>query len=55
MKKGLAPKQYNEEKEIWESIELHHDPARRDGGMYDVTEMSPEEHAKADSNRHLGG
>ncbi len=54
MEKGLAPQKYNERTQKWESIELHHDPARKDGGLFDVIEVTPKEHAEIDSNRHLG-
>lgn len=37
-----------------ESIELHHDPAQRDGGLFDIQPFTPEEHADRDKYRNLG-
>lgn len=54
MKEGLAPQKYSHEKGAWESKELHHDPAQRDGGLFDFVEVWPEEHAAIDSYRHAG-
>jgi hypothetical protein len=55
MKKGLAPQRFNEEKGIWESKELHHEPPQREGGLFDVEELWPDEHANADKFRKTGG
>jgi len=35
-------------------MELHHDPAQRDWGLFDVVELWPDEHAQADKYRQLG-
>lgn len=53
-KKGLAPIEFNEETGKLESMELHHDPAQRDGGKYDFTPVTPEEHAERDQYRKPG-
>lgn len=55
MEKGLAPQKYNNDLKKWESIELHHDPARKDGGLFDFIEVTPQEHADMDPSRYLGG
>lgn len=55
MEKGIAPQKYNNDLKKWESIELHHDPARKDGGLFDVIEVTPQEHADMDPSRYLGG
>lgn len=54
MEKGLAPQRFNKIKGKWESMELHHNPAQRDGGLFDFIEVWPDEHALIDTNRHLG-
>ena len=53
MKKGLALQRLNEEKGIWESKELHHNPAQKDGGFFDFIEVWPDEHAALDKFRHI--
>jgi len=53
MRGGRPPQRWNEKKGRWESMELHHDPAWRDGGRYDVTPMWPNDHARIDPHRHL--
>lgn len=53
MEKGLAPQRINTSTGELESIELHHDPAQRDGGLFDFVEVWPEEHAKIDPKRYL--
>ena len=53
MKKGLAPQRVNEASGLIESMELHHIPPQRIGGMYDVIELWPVDHAKADEFRRL--
>ena len=37
-----------------ESMELHHDPAQRDGGLFDFIKVWPDEHVKLDPKRYLG-
>lgn len=54
MERGLAPQKLNLEKGRFESVELHHIPPQREGGLFDVVEMWPEEHAKTDQFRRLG-
>lgn len=51
MEKGLAPQNYNFDKQKWESIELHHEPPQREGGLFDFKELTLEEHAKIDAQR----
>ena len=53
MKKGLAPQQRNKLTGQIESKELHHIPPQRDGGLFDVIEVWPDEHAELDKYRHL--
>lgn len=55
MKKGLAPQRVNPETKQIESMELHHDPPQRDGGLYDVQEVWPSEHEQIDPYRKTGG
>ena len=43
-KKGLAPRRFNEQKGKWESMELHHDPAQKDGGLFDITPLWSDAH-----------
>jgi hypothetical protein len=54
MEKGLAPQRFNETTSKFETLELHHDPAQRDGGLFDFIEMWPEDHAQIDPYRILG-
>ncbi len=54
MEKGRAPQQFNDRTGRWESRELHHIPPQRDGGLFDVIELWPDEHATADKFRHIG-
>jgi len=55
MKKGLAPQRKNPDTHKIESIELHHDPAQRDGGLFDFIEVTSEEHARLDACRKISG
>lgn len=55
MENGLAPQQRNLSTGKMESIELHHTPPQKDGGLFDFIEVSPEEHAAIDEFRHIGG
>jgi hypothetical protein len=52
MKKGLAPQRVNSAGEL-ESMELHHIPPQREGNLFDVIEVWPEEHALLDSCRQI--
>ena len=54
MKKGLAPQRVNKETGKLESMELYHNPAQRDGGLFDVVEVWADEHAALDKCRHTG-
>lgn len=45
MEKGLAPQRFNASTGQWESIQLHHDPAQRNGGLFDIEPLTSEEHA----------
>lgn len=54
MKSGLAPQRLNKQTGKVESMELHHIPPQRDGGLFDFIEVWPEEHANLDPNRYLG-
>ncbi len=54
MEKGLAPQRLNYETGKMESMELHHNPAQKDGGLFDFVEVWPDEHAVLDQNRYIG-
>jgi filamentous hemagglutinin len=54
MKRGMAPQKFNERTGLWESMELHHTPPQRQGGLFDFVELWPEEHVKLDNFRQLG-
>ena len=51
MERGLAPQFYNVKKQRWESIELHHEPPQRDGGLFDFKELTVEQHMAIDPHR----
>ena len=52
-KNGLAEQRLSSAGKI-ETMELHHIPPRRDGGLFDFVELWPEEHAAADRYRRIG-
>ncbi|MBS0651034.1 MAG: hypothetical protein JSR93_07730, partial [Verrucomicrobia bacterium] len=54
MENGLAPQRLNVKTGQLEKMELHHDPAQRDGGLFDFIEVWPEEHAQLDPKRFIG-
>ena len=54
MKKGLAPQRINPRTGKVESMELHHTPAMRDGGLFRFKKVWPDEHAAIDPFRHTG-
>jgi len=54
MRNGLAPQRINPMTGELESMELHHTPSQKDGGLFDVVKLWPDEHAAVDSNRYLG-
>jgi hypothetical protein len=54
MRQGLAPQQINRFGQI-ESMEFHHWPPQRQGGLFDVTPMWPSDHAAIDPFRRIGG
>jgi RHS repeat-associated protein len=54
MGKGLAPQRYNLELGRWESMELHHFPPQRDGGLFDFIAVWPDKHQQIDYYRRLG-
>jgi len=53
MKKGNAPLVKNPKTGKMESVELHHDPSQKEGGLFDVIEVTPEQHSKIDKHRKL--
>jgi len=55
MEKGFAPQVESGEPGKLESVELHHDPAQRDGGLFDFIEVTPKQHSLIDQDRHLRG
>jgi hypothetical protein len=54
MQKGLAPHRLNPVTGILESMELHHTPPMRDGGLFEFIKVWPDEHALIDTFRHTG-
>jgi len=54
MRKGGAPQRVNPTTKEMESKELHHDPPQRDGGLFDVEQVWPDEHAAQDPFRNVG-
>jgi hypothetical protein len=54
MEQGMAPQRFNPKTGQMESMELHHTPPQREGGLFDFVEVWPEEHAKLDPNRYMG-
>ena len=54
MQKGLAPQRVNPLTGTLESMELHHTPPMREGGLFEFQQVWPEEHALIDSYRHAG-
>jgi hypothetical protein len=55
MRQGLAPQRINKALGDWESMELHHWPPQRDGGLFDVQKVWPSEHENIDLFRKIGG
>ena len=55
MERGLAPQRLNKDTGLMESVELHHEPPQRSGGLFDVTPVTPDEHAGIDPSRKIGG
>ncbi len=53
MEKGLAPQIENRNTGKLESMELHHDPSQREGGLFNFIEVTPEEHARLDPHRFI--
>jgi hypothetical protein len=51
MERGLAPQYMNKDIGKIESVELHHEPPQRDGGLFDFKEMTVKEHVDADRAR----
>lgn len=51
MEKGLAPKYKNKTTGKVESIELHHEPPQREGGLFDFKEVTVVEHIQLDHSR----
>ena len=54
MGRGLAPQQLNPRTGQIESMELHHVPPQRDGGLFNVIAVWPDEHAALDTFRRTG-
>jgi RHS repeat-associated protein len=54
MRGGLAPQQLNPRTGQLESMELHHWPPQRAGGLFDVEKVWPNRHARIDPFRQLG-
>jgi filamentous hemagglutinin len=54
MQGGLAPQRINPNTGALESMELHHTPAQRKGGLFDVQKFWPDEHAAVDPFRKTG-
>jgi hypothetical protein len=54
MEKGLAPQRIDVQTGNLETMELHHMPPQREGGLFDFIEVWPAEHAALDELRYLG-
>jgi len=54
VERGLAPQIRNPKTGEMESIELHHEPPQKEGGMFNFIEVTPQEHAAIDPHRYLG-
>lgn len=54
MRRGLAPQRLNGSIGKLESLELHHNPPQRDGGLFDFIELWPDEHSAIDPKRYTG-
>jgi len=54
MEGGLAPQRINPNTGALESMDLHHTPAQRNGGLFDVQKVWPDEHVAVDPFRHTG-
>jgi hypothetical protein len=52
MRRGLAPQRINPRTGKLESMELHHTPPQRDGGLFDVQPVWPDDHALIDPFRN---
>ncbi|HEV7738091.1 MAG TPA: hypothetical protein VGO47_12050, partial [Chlamydiales bacterium] len=48
MERGFAPLELNQDTGLFESVELHHTPPQREGGLFDFIEVTPSEHARID-------
>lgn len=53
MQRGLAPQRINPLTGKLESMELHHNPAQREGGLFEVEPLWPGEHASVDPYRKV--
>ena len=51
MEKGLAPQYEHEVTGKIESMELHHNPPQREGGLFDFKEVTIDEHGRLDAQR----
>jgi hypothetical protein len=54
MRQGLAPQRINPRTGQLESMELHHTPPQREGGLFDVQPVWPDAHALIDPFRVTG-
>jgi len=54
MRLGLAPQRVDPLTGKTQSMELHHDPPQRVGGLFDVNPVWPADHARLDPFRNLG-
>jgi len=54
VERGLAPQIRNPKTGEMESIELHHEPPQKEGGIFNFIEVTPQEHAAIDPHRYLG-
>jgi len=55
MERGLAPQVEHPRTGKMVSVELHHIPPQREGGLFDFIEVTPWEHEGMDPHRHTGG
>jgi hypothetical protein len=54
IEKGQPSQRINPDTGEIESMEFHHRPLQRDGGLFDVEPLGPDEHAKKNKFRYTG-
>lgn len=54
MERGMAPQRANPLTGRVDSMELHHVPPQREGGLFNVQKVWPDQHAAVDPFKRLG-